>query len=107
MGEIKRGRTLLKQGLHMAYQVGSKLEMGHVLVELSRSERLMDRFIESALWLSFARKLFVECGAQAKIFNLEKEIEQLQCRMDLSTLEAALARAEAWTLDEAMMHALN
>jgi predicted ATPase len=107
MGELKRGRTLLKQGLRMAYQVGSKLEMGHVLVELSRSERLVDRFTESALWLSFARKLFVECGAQGKIYLLEKEIEKLQCRMDLSSLDAALARAEAWTLDEAMRHALN
>jgi predicted ATPase/DNA-binding XRE family transcriptional regulator len=107
MGEFKKGRAMLRQALSLAYQLGSKLEMGHALLRLSRAERHIFHFGESAQLLSFAQKLFLECGAQADLFTVEKELDQLQNHLVPSTIEAALAQAETWTLGEAITYALE
>jgi hypothetical protein len=92
----------------MAYQVGNKLEIGHVSCRVVPIRTVNGSFHGIGSLAVLCPEVVRGMRSTGKnIPNLEKEIEQLQCHMDLSSLEAALARAEAWTLDEAMMHVLN
>lgn len=106
-GEWKQGSAMLRQALSKAYQLGSKLEMGHAFLDLSLAEGRQSRFKRAAQFLWTAQNLYIICGAQGHILDLEKELGQLRTHLDPPQLDAVLEEAQSWTLDEAIQYALE
>jgi predicted ATPase/transcriptional regulator with XRE-family HTH domain len=105
VGELQRGKAMLRQALSTAYNVGSKLEMGNAFGVLSFAEEQQGNFTKSAQLLWTAQKLYGICGAQGKTSETELVLNRLRNQLDQTIFDAAVTQAQSWTLEQAIAYA--
>ena len=106
-GELNQGSVMLRQALSAAYKVGSKLETGNAFMALSFAEEQQVNLRKAVQFLKTAQKLYQVCGAQSNLSDVEKELGRLRTQVDSSIFEAAIAEAQAWTMEQAVAYALQ
>lgn len=106
-GELNQGSVMLQQALSAAYKVGSKLETGNAFMALSFAEEQQVNLRKAVQFLKTAQKLYQVCGSQSNLRDVEKELGRLSTQVDSSIFEAAIAEAQAWTMEQAVAYALE